>query len=298
LALFLTSGGNLGAAFCLTAFTLILVSPDYILTRCATYSGIGGTLSRGGRIASTGSLLSVHSSWPNPYWRISLLGWLRNRNAVMLFAWGALYGFFYMHFSQPDETFSYITFSWMMLVFHSYLRGNLLGVDHRAVWAYYMVPLPVQDVIRAKNRTLTLLQGCMVTAVLLPAVFHPIPGMGLSDWTRIGVGAYSSLLLGEISGTILSLWYPEPIERSSHFSGGMSVGGLLVPVLQLVFLVTFMASAVTIRRRVSVLAFWAVVIVIPTSLQIVCSALLPGWTRRRLLEDKAALLAKLAVFSS
>ena len=158
-------------------------------------------------------------------WRISLLGWLRNRNALLLLIWGALYGFGYTYFTKVGSQMYFVAFCWMVLIFHSYLRGNLLGVDNRAAWVYYRLPIRIDDAIRAKNSALSFVQMVMVGGVLLSPVLRETQGMTTPiDWIGILSFACCGVLLGEIFGSYFSVLHPEPIERSSLYSGGTTPG--------------------------------------------------------------------------
>ncbi len=292
-------GGNpIGPLVALALAVFLTSAADFLLQRHVTYSGANGSSPGGGHLAARGRILSYHASWPTTLWRISLLGWMRNRNAVLLLLWGTGYGFSYLFLTRPDGAFDFALFCWLVLVFHSYLRGNLLGVDHRAAWAYFMLPVPVGEVVRSKNRTLTLLQGCMVIGVLLPGWLHPVPGMDGVAWLRIALCAYSSILLSEIVGGISSLTHPEPIERSCHFSGGFTLGGLIIPPLLAAFLILFMVSTGAPIRRSAPALFWLVAAGVPALLVFARSALLPGWLQTELVRRRATILARLSVFSS
>lgn len=281
----------------LAGLVLLLSIADFVVQRSVTYSGLTGPPARGNHMISRGLLL-VHAPWPTPLWRISLLGWLRNRNALLLLMWGGLYGFFWMYLSKPEGALEFLLFCWMVQIFHSYLRGNLLGVDQAGVWLYYMFPAPVQKSLRAKNQTLSVLQGCMVAAVLLPGLLRPVPGMGAADWLLIISYAYSSILLAEIIGSFFSLRYPEPIDRSSQFSGGMTVGALIVPLFQILFAALFLLLTGLTRRFLSPAALWLELIAMPAPLWFVRSALMPGWIQKTMVNKRKAILAKLSVFSS
>jgi hypothetical protein len=294
----LTGDGPSRQVTWLAGIVLVLSVSDCLLLNDVIASGVHGARSGGARGAAGSTILSGLSGWPGPLWRICLLGWLRTRNALLLLVWGGLYGSLYMHITKPDELFSYAAFSWMVLVFHAYLRGNLLGVDHRAAWAYYTLPVPVCRVLQAKNRTLSLLQALMVAAVLMPAALHPVQASTPADWVRLISCAWSNIVLGEIVGAVTSVRFPEPIERSFHFSGGMTAGALAIPFLQLLFLMVFMGAAVLVSRHSSAVAFWIFVAGVPVVLQIVSRVLLPSRMQETLLGSRARILARLAVFSS
>ena len=296
--LILTGTDSIQSLSYLAGFVLLLFVPDFLAQRSVTYSGDDGPQASGNRAVLGGRLLLVNSSWPAPLWRVSLLGWLRNRNALLLLMWGASYGFSWMYFSKPDRASSFFLFCWMVQIFHSYLRGNLFGVDRGAVWLYYMFPMPVQKSLRAKNQTLSAMQGCMIAAVLLPGLLHPVPAMSAADWLRIACYAYSSTVLGEITGSYFSISDPEPIERSSQFSGAMTVGGFIVPFIQVLFLAVFVPLTGLSRRFLSPVLFWLELIIIPASLWFMRTVVLPVWTQKAMLNKKDAIMSKLSVFSS
>jgi hypothetical protein len=278
----------------LAAVDLLLVAADISAQKAVVHSGASGPAAGRHLIRAGGRLLTIHPGWPSVLWRTSLLGWLRNRNALMLLLWGMLYGSVYLYLTRPDSAFDYIVFSWMVTVFHSYLRGNLLGVDHCAVWVYYTFPAPVESVLVAKNRTLSILQGCMLAAVLFPALLRPVPGMDTGAWISIVLGAYSTVLVGEIVGSYFSVKFPEPIDRGSQFSGGMSAGSLAIPVLQAVFFVTFLVWAGLARRGGNPSSFWLGAIAVPVILSQTKSILVRGWVRRKVDTGHPLILTRLS----
>jgi hypothetical protein len=281
----------------LCGLVLLLSFPGFLIQRSMTRSGMNGLPGSKSRGLPRGVLMLLHPAWPTPLWRISLLGWLRNRNAVMMLVFGSLYFFFFAYFTKPDEMFGFYAFCWVALIYHAYLRGNLLGVDHQGVWLYYMLPVPVHGAIRAKNHTLSLLQGCLLVSVLLPALFHPVRGTDCASWLCAFSYAYSSLLVGEIAGSVFSLRNPEPIERSSHFSGGMTAGALLIPLIQLLFVLAFTAACATVRRLTPSAGLGLLLIGVPGLLLSVRALVLPCWIRRIMLKDREILISKLRVFS-
>jgi len=297
LGLVLTGAGVARPLSFLCGFVLLLSFPGFLLQRSVTRSGMNGVPGSKSRVLSHGVLMLLHPVWPSPLWRISLLGWLRNRNALMMLIFGSLYFFFFTYFTKPDEMFGFYAFCWAALIYHAYLRGNLLGMDHQGVWLYYMLPVPVEDAIRAKNRTLSVLQACLMASVLLPALFHPVRGTDYASWLCIVSYAYSSLLLGDIAGSVFSLHYPEPIERSSHFSGGMTAGALLIPMIELLFVLAFTAACAAARRLAPPAGLGLLLIGVPGSLLSVRALFLPLWLRKTMLKDKEKIISKLRVFS-
>jgi hypothetical protein len=289
------SGASLTLLGCMA---LLLSAVEAFLIHRLTYSGICGPQAPGNRLYSGGSVVLVHAAWPSPLWRVSMLGWLRNRPALLLLLWGASYSFLFMYFSNPEGVFEFVAFTFVVQIFHSYLRGNLLGVDHRSAWSYYMLPPPVRTCVQAKNQTLSVIQGIMVASVLLPGLLHPVPSIDLTSWLRILSYAWSSILVGEIGGSVLSLIYPEPIERTSHYSGGMATGGLIVPFLQFIFLAVFMTGTGLTRLFLPPALLWSELVFTPALLIAIRSLLLPGVLQKMMINRQSRILASLSVFSS
>ncbi len=294
----LSGGEPFGPTLFLAGIVLILLIADFTVQRSAVYSGIAGPKGRFRHIMSRGSLLLIHPSWPPALWRVSLLGWIRNRNAMLLMIWGGGYGFLFMYLTKADALLDYMLFGSMVLIFHAHLRGNLLGIDHRGVWLYYMLPMPADEPLKAKNQTLSLLQACMVAAVIIPGFLHPAAGMNTAAWLSILSYAGSNILIGEISGSFFSLRHPEPIERASQFSGGMTAGALTIPLLQLLFLAAFMMSTDLSRLFLPPWALWLQLGLTPALLWFIRARVLPGWIRKTMVDERKVILAKLTVFSS
>jgi len=272
----------------------LLIAADYMVQRDLVFSGINGPL--GLRLSRRGAQKFL-LRWPTPssvLWRISLLGWLRNRNALMLLIWGALYGFGYTYFTKAGSQSYFVAFCWMVLIFHSYLRGNLLGVDNKGVWLYYLMPAPIENTIRAKNSSLSFIQMLMVAGVLLPAVLRTTRGMTtLVDWVGILSFALSGILLGEIAGSIFSVLHPEPIERASMYSGGTTPGAFLVPVLQTIVLAILVVPAAVVRRNLNPALAVIVFACVPLILWAARTAFLRTWVRRRMIRQGEVILLKL-----
>jgi hypothetical protein len=298
LGLVLTGKAPCSPVLLTAGVVLLLTVADFTLQRSAAYSGMGGLAGSRWSTRWSGALLLIHPAWPAPLWRISLLGWIRNPNALLLWIWGGGYGFFFMLYTRADALLDYLLFGSMMLIFHAHLRGNLLGIDHKGVWLYYLLPVPADKPLRAKNQTLSLLQACMVAAGILPGIIHPAPTMDAVAWLSVLSHSIASILLGEICGSYFSLRYPEPIERSSHFSGGVTVGALLLPLLQLLFLAIFLVAIGLSRSLLPLEAMWPELALIPVILLWFRTALLPAWVRETMWNERRAILAKLTVFSS
>ena len=287
-----------GSLFRLGALVIPLALLDFRVQRELAYSGIRGPLASASRLVSRGSLLLLRPAWPGPLFGMALLGWLRNRNALLLLLWGTAYGFFYTWYSKPNESFYFFGFTWMVLIFHSYLRGNLFGMDRGGAWFYYLIPRPVEHSLREKNVSLNAIQALMVAAIFLPSLFHPSSEMNAEAWGRVLTYAVSAIIVGEISGSIFSVLQPEPIERGSHYSGGMTAGALLVPLIQLVFLLVFAILSGLARHFFPAGLFWCVLAAFPIALLAARSLVLPKWVHRIMLQNREEILQRLAVFSS
>ena len=86
--------------------------------------------------------------------------------------------------------------------------------------------------------------------VLLSPVLRETQGMTTPiDWIGILSFACCGVLLGEIFGSYFSVLHPEPIERSSLYSGGTTPGAFLVPVLQTVILAVLIVPGASARRN-------------------------------------------------
>ncbi len=282
----------------IAAIAILLALADFQIQKELAYAGLRGPSAAGGGLISGGAEMLLGGSWPGPFFGISLLGWLRNRNALLLLVWGTVYGFFYTWFTRPGEAFYFFGFVWMMLIFHSYLRGNLLGIDRGGAWFYYMTPLPVASAISARNASLSVIQGIMVSAVFLPVLIHTPSQMTATAWCRVLSYAVCAMLVGEISGSVFSLRNPDPIERESHYSGGMTAGALLVPMIQLAFLAVFVIVCGLARLYLPNVLGWCLLAALPAVLFVVRSTILAQWIRRTMLQEREAILQKLAVFSS
>jgi hypothetical protein len=176
---------------------------------------------------------------------IAMLGWLRNRASMLLFVWGLGYGFGYVFVSKPESPVGALAFFWMLSMFHSYLRGNLFGVDRRAAWWYSVIPQGLRGGLAAKNRSLSLLQYVMFGGVLLACVARGRPVFRqVETWVTLVSCAVAMTTVAEMVGSVTSVRWPDPIERASQYSGGTALGAFLVPaaitivVIPLAMLVT------------------------------------------------------------
>ena len=275
----------------IVAEAALLVCGDCVLQREVAYSGMTGPPSTRISNWSRGRFLSFRSSPSTTLWRISLLGWIRTPKVVLLMISGAVYSFAYIWLARPEGQSVFILYSWMVLVFHSSLRGNLLGVDHKSVWFYFMLPIPLEETIRAKNSSLSLLQMTVVVAVFLPALLRTTPGMTTAlEWMAVLSYAYSTILVGEIVGSVLSIRSPQPIERASLYSGGTAAGAFAVPACQALFLIIFVACTFQLSGAITVVLLAGV----PVCLWFARSSLLHSWVHNEMTRQRDKILFKLS----
>jgi hypothetical protein len=279
---------------CLGAYCGLLACADFVVQRGLTYSGARGPLAPGGAMMARGYCLLCFPSWPSPLFRVAVLGWLRSRNALLLLIWGVAYGFLYMYFSKPDEALDFFLFVWVVQLFHAYLRGNLLGIDRGGIWLYSMFPIGVEIPLRAKSQALSLLQGCMVLAVLAGGFLSGGSRMNLPEWTRVASYSLSSLLVGGICGIVFSVRYPEPIDRTSQFSGGTAVGALGVPAVQALFMVAFWLASALASRILAPAAYWVLLLAAPASLASLFCAIVKVWAPNAILNRREIILRRLS----
>lgn len=282
------------ALSCLAFLVSLLAAADFSVQRELTYSGASGSFFPGNR--SVRNTLLIGPIRPGPLFRIGLLGWLRSRNALLMFAFGSIYSFCWTHFSRPAEASYYFLFVLMNLAFHAYLRGNLLGIDRSGVWIHYTFPNGIDKVLRSKSLSLTLLQGWMVAALIIPGLFQEGGHVSFAAWGRILIYAISSLLFGEVWGLFFSVRYPEPIDRNSQSDGGTAVGALAGGALQVVFMGTFILASSHASRILSPLSYWTLLLALPSALSILRFALLPAWVRKTMQEDREIIFSRLAAF--
>ena len=281
----------------LGAFSGFLAVIDFVMQRSLIYSGIRGPLASEGRMMAGGSLILLHSTWPGPLYRISMLCWLRSRSALLLLMWGTGYSFFFMYFTKPDTALDFFIIVWMQLLFYAYLRGNLLGTDRSGVWLYYRFPVRIEGVIRAKSHSLSLLQSCMIAGGLMGGFLSKGPGIPFSEWMRVLSYAISSVLFGEICGLFISIRYPDPIDRTSQFSGGTSAGAFLIPLLQALYLGVFVLATGFGRRLLPPMAYGSALTAIPAIMFIMQLCVLP-WVGSVLLNERETIMKKLSAFPS
>ncbi|HEV2719783.1 MAG TPA: hypothetical protein VG323_07165 [Thermoanaerobaculia bacterium] len=263
---------------------LVVAAIDYATLRSVVYSGLLGPRSGARRAAGKAHLLTAGPRALSPLLRVSFLGWLRNRSALLLLLWGAAYGFAYPYFMKVSGAIDFVMFVWMVLIFHSYLRGNVLGVDNGGVWLYTLLGVPAGRAVRAKNTSLTAMQLVMAGCVVLAAALKNASGMSRPlDWACLLGFACAAILAGELAGTIFSILHPEPIERTSMYSGGLTMGALVIPAIQLILAVVYIVAFVAPLRDLPEGAKWIVFLGVPFCLAVLRWRALPVW-RKSLLE--------------
>jgi hypothetical protein len=271
-----------------------LVAADYSVQWASLYSGVAGPIASGVSRKSRCRLLPVQRAPYAVLWWISMLGWIRNRNVLLLFLWGIGYGFGYTYLAEPHSREYFIMFCFMVLLFLCHLRGNILGVDHKAAWIFFMIPRPVQGVFRAKYRALSTLQFTMAAAVLLPAALRRTPGMTSAlDWAVVLSYVFCSLLLTEILGSICSITHPEAMERTSAYAGGMTLGAIVVGIVHAALLAFYLFGTDEAFLSMSAAGTWMSLAGIPALLWAIRSAVMPRWIRNAALRDTETLLFKL-----
>lgn len=271
--------------------TLAILALDFATMRVAVYSGLMSGTSRVSQHSAV-TLLSGRAA----LFHAAMLGCLRNRSALLLLLWGCGYGFGYTYFSRVHGAVDFLMFVWMVLIFHAYLRGNILGVDHRGLWLYTAMGVPLSRVVRLKNTTLSLLQALMAGSVLLAAALKPSSGVTRPlDWACLLGFAASALIAGEIAGTVFSLRHAEPIERTSIYSGGMTVGAIAVPAMQLVLVIAYVAAFVAPTAKLPVAAKWIFFCALPVCLAVIQARALPLWRAAMADAERDGLFEKLSV---
>jgi hypothetical protein len=267
---------------------------DFKVQRHLTFSGNRGPLAPAAGAIFQRSIFMLHYGWPGPLFRIGICGWLRSRSALLLFVWGSAYSYLWTYFSKPDDEYYFYLFIWMNLLFHAYLRGNLLGTDCGGAWIYYMLPFRIDRALSAKSMSLSLLQCCMVASLLLAGFLQKDFSISIAAWSRLMSYAVSSILFGEICGFFFSVLYPDSIDRNSQFDGGTTVGALLTPVLQIVFLFFFMSLSGGMKRPGAGAAYWGILLSVPSLLLMARFVVLETWARKALLENRESILGKLS----
>lgn len=275
------------------AFIVALIAIDYPVQQRVLLSGTAGQ--RPFSPSRRQRWLRISDDPRTVLFLLTLISWLRNRNALLLLLWGTSYGFLYTYFTRPQEQSYFLLFTFMVLMFHSYLRGNVLGLDHRAAWAYFSFPGAASRVVALKQASLTLLQLVMVAAVLASAIIHQSRGMSTAaQWLMVISYALSAIAVSELAGTFLSILHAEPIERGSMYSGGTTVGAFVVPILLFALLLFYGGVITTLRSSTGQLAFATL---LPLLFWIARVFAARTWMRMALRREKEQLLVKLSSVS-
>jgi hypothetical protein len=277
---------------CMAAWAILLLTIDAILRFNLNYAGAPGALSSSNTLASASFLLD-HAIWPSPIFRIGVLGWLRNRSALFLFLWGNIYSFFWTYFSRPSDSEYFIVFIFMNLLFHAYLRGNLLGIDRGGAWIYYRFPMPIECILKIKSLSLSFLQICMISSLLIAGILRANVPFALADWCVILSYACSGILFGEICGFFISIRWPESIDQTSVFDGGTSIGALMISAIQLLFLLIFMQASEYMQRHFRSIECYGILTALPLFLLGLRYLSLKIWVRKIMLNKSEVLLKKL-----
>jgi hypothetical protein len=279
----------------MTLWCVLLLWADYFLKREQTYSCVQ-LMTPGLRLVPFSMVFAVHPLWPGPIFRIGILGWLRSRSAFMLFLWGGAYSFLWTYFSKSIDASYFFIFTFMNMLFYSYLRGNLLGIDRGAAWFYYRSPVRIERILSSKSLSLSFLQGCMVVALFIPGIFRAHSGITAMDWIAVFSYAVSAIVLGEISGFIFSILYPESIDRTSQFDGGATVGNIAVGALQFVFMILFLQGYRYARRFESPAFYCGLFLTVPLFLCMIRSIVLKTWVHKAMWVKRETILKRLLWF--
>ena len=279
----------------LSLWFLLLLLADSILKRELTYSCFQ-LMTPGLRLVPFSAMFVLHPSWPGPVFRIGILGWLRSRTAFMLFLWGGAYSFLWTYFSKPHKASYFVLFTFMNMVFHCHLRGNLLGIDHGAAWLYYRFPVRVEKALSSKSLSLSFLQGCMIAALFVAGFLRAGPAVTAMDWIALFSYAVSAIAFGEISGLFFSILYPESIDRTSQFDGGATAGNIAAGLLQFVFMIFFFLMVRNARRFWALGCYWGLFIAVPLFLYAVRTVVLKTWVHKTMWTKREIILKKLTWF--
>lgn len=272
--------------------TGVLAAADFELQRARVYSGARSPLAPDGT-HGPGPWLWLHPSWPAPQLRLGLLGWMRCQSALLLFLWGSLYSFLWTFFSKPNDAEHFYLFIFMNLLFHSHIRGNLLGIDRGGAWLYYSLPDPPERSLSLKSHSLTLLQCGMIASLLAAGLLRArLPGDMLL-WIGFLSYAVSGILWGELWGFFASLRFPESIDRTSQFDGSSSIGTLIVGAAHLSFLIFFLHASAYVGHHGTPLGFWGYALGLPLMLGALRQLALQRWIAGILSNKSEFILKKL-----
>ncbi len=233
--------------------TVFYVGLDLVLQeRIATYG-----LSSQGRRSVAGLFPALNQSRLSellpPLWDVCLRGFWRIHSARWLWLFGFSYPLIWQTFAQKEAPlFTVLAYAGMVSVFQSAYRGNMLGMDRRGVLAYPLMGCWGVEVLRAKNRALTLFHVTMMSGAFLPALLPGIPHMqGAKPWICAVTFAVASVLLSEAAGAYFSVRYPEAIDPKSRYSAGTSPGALTVGTVHVVLTVMYVILGELVLPRMT-----------------------------------------------
>ena len=273
--------------------TALLVTADFLIQRNLDYARMPGALPSD-RSMFPNFILQFLPAWPDPVFRISLLGWLRSRSALMLFVWGCFFSFFWTYSSRPREVSYYVSFIFINLLFHSYLRANLLGIDRGGAWIYYGFETPIERSLGSKSLSLNFLQACMIASLLIAGFLWAGTPLALEDWGRIVSYAISGILLGEISGFYCSIRHPESIDRTSQFDGSTTIGAFMVGGIQFLFMLFFTQTSAYAQNHLSSISYWMLLLSLPALSLFGRFLMLKTWVHRTMVAQSEIILNKLS----
>jgi len=184
----------------------------------------------------------------------------------------------------------------MNIVFHCYLRGNLLGIDRGAAWLYYQFPICIERALSSKSLALSFLQGCMIAALFLAGFLRASPHITAMDWIVAFSYATSAIVFGEVCGFFFTILYPESIDRTSQFEGGLTAGSIGVCALQFAFMVLFFLMARHVRRFWALDYCWGLWLAIPLILYAIRTVVLKTWVHKTMWAKRETILNRLVWF--
>ena len=192
----------------------------------------GGTRSTGGRPHSR-----VSSGWwfsrlnrPLLLRRLCLLGLLRTQYSSWAWVVGFLYPLLWQSLAQEEvPVLTVVAYCGIVLLPHSAYRGNLFGMDRCGAWAYPLLGVWGEELVRAKNSALTFLQSTMMLGAVLPAFLPSLSRVHeVKQWIYMFGFAWMILLLNEAAGVYFSVGHPESIDSKSRYSGSTTPGALII----------------------------------------------------------------------
>lgn len=187
---------------------LYLVVDARLQWRLATYGAVG--------TARSSRSISCLERWLDrlgPRWVLRwtcLLSLLRIQYGRWIVLGGFLYPFCWQVFAQREAPgLTVVAYTGMVLLPQSAHRGNLLGMERRGIWRYALWGLWGEELIRAKNSALTLLQGFMILGAVLPALLPSITQVDeVKEWIYVIGFAAMLLALNEAAGVFFHRHVP------------------------------------------------------------------------------------------